>query len=267
MKFGWPISFLAHGFAGVAMLVGFSAVDTIESQEKILEIHIASIDELTNVRASVKKTDPEAEPVPEEIPMTLQTPLENAPEEGAPEERSVETESVPVINLNSEDEAEIVSEDKDPKVVEFDIKRIEELVNRSSESQPISGQQRTLVSEQNFYIYSENAQAAAGAGTAMTISELDALRQAMYQCWRIPADATNAHELVVKVRVRLRLDGTVKDAYIENTRQVDRSSNPFMAKAAREAVNAVKKCSPYDFLAQEKYSSWQDMLLTFIPEV
>jgi len=173
MKFGWPISFLAHGFAGVAMLVGFSAVDTIESQEKILEIHIASIDELTNVRASVKKTDPEAEPVPEEIPMTLQTPLENAPEEGAPEERSVETESVPVINLNSEDEAEIVSEDKDPKVVEFDIKRIEELVNRSSESQPISGQQRTLVSEQNFYIYSENAQAAAGATVRLTEGEDD----------------------------------------------------------------------------------------------
>lgn len=270
MKFGWPISLVAHGLLAVGMIVGVSSVSQIEPKEKVMRVHLATIDEITNIKASVKP--PKPKPKPEQViepPMTLQTPMENAPDSGAPQERTVEAKPVPEIipDPKAEEEPEIITQEPEAAPPSFDLDRISAVVDRSRDQQPIAGQQRTLVSEQNFIVYSEAAQAAAGAANALTLSEMDALRQRMHECWRIPVDATNPHELVVEVRVLMRRDGTVSDAYLESPGKVRRSPNPFMDRAAREAVNAVKKCSPYDFLPIEKYANWQDMLLRFIPEV
>lgn len=272
MKFGWPISLVFHGLLGAVMLVSVSSVRTIEPQEKVIKVHLATIEETTNVRASVKPPKPKPKPKPKpepEPPMTLQTPMENAPEEGAPQERTVEALPVPEIVPTPEapETAEPITAEPEAAPPAFDLDRISAVVDKSRDQQPEAGQQRTLVSEQNFFVYSEAAQAAAGEATALTLSEADALRQKMYECWRQPIDATNPHELVVEVRVLMRRDGTVSDAYLAAPGDVRRSSNPFMDRAAREAVNAVKKCSPYDFLPLEKYASWQDMVLRFIPEV
>ena len=236
-----------------------------------MRVHLATIDEVTNLRASVKPENPEPKPKPPEEapPMTLQTPMENAPEAGAPQTRAVEAvpEPAPQEDPEAEKVAEIEITEPEPEPPSFDLDRISAIVDRQRDQQPEAGQQRALVSEQNFFVYSEAAQAAAGEATALTLSEMDALRQKMYECWRIPADATNPHELIVEVRVQMRLDGSVEDARLESPGKVRRSPNPFMGKAAREAVNAVKRCSPYDFLPVEKYSNWQEMVLRFIPEV
>ena len=268
MKFGWPISIIAHGLLGLTMVAGFSSISQIEPQEKVMRVHLASIDELTNLRASVKPPKPKPKP-PVEEPMTLQTPMENAPEAGAPQERTVERQPVPDIipEPDAEVEPEPIIQEPEAAPPTFDLDRISAVVDRTRDQQPEAGQQRTLVSEQNFFVYSQTAQAAAGEATALTLSEMDALKQRMYACWRHPADATNLHELVVEVRVLLQRDGSVSDVHLASPGQVRRSPNPFMERAAREAVNAVKKCSPYDFLPIEKYASWQDMVLRFIPEV
>jgi len=252
---------------GVSLLVGFSTIKTLEPQEKIMRVHLASIDEITNVRASIERPKPKPEPKPDEQPMTLETPMENASEEGAPEVRTVESETVPDVVPNSDKEAEVVVDKPVTTTPSDNLNRWSDIINKTRDQQPVAGQQQVLLSEQNFLVYSEAAQAAIGAANALTISETDALRQRMYECWRIPVDATNPHELVVEVRVQMRQDGSVADAFLESPGDVRRSPNPFMNKAAREAVNAVKKCSPYDFLPSEKYASWQEMVLRFIPEV
>ncbi len=263
MKFGWPISLIGHGLLGVTLLVGFSSIRGLEPQQKIIQVHLANIDEITNVRASIER--PKSDPVPAEEPMALQNPMENAPDEGDPEERSVEPEPEPELAPDSDKEAEITAQDPKPSEPTFDLDRISQIVDKSRDQQPEAGQQQVLLSEQNFIVYSTAAQAAVGEGTALTLSEMDALRQRMYECWRIPVDAVNPHELIVEVRVHMRSDGSVSDAYLESPGKVRRSPNPFMQKAARNAVNAVKRCSPYDFLPAEKYASWQDMVLRFIP--
>lgn len=231
-----------------------------------MRVHLASIDEITNIKASIKAEKPKPKPV-EAPPMTLQTPMENAPEEGNPQTRTVEPEPSPQDAPEADEIAEAVIKEPDPAPPTLDLDRLSAVVNRTRDQQPEAGQQQALVSEQNFIVYSEVSQGAMGAANALTLSETDALRQKMYECWRIPIDATNAHELVVKVRVQMRRDGTVADARLDSPGEIRRSPNPFMQKAAREAVNAVQKCSPYDFLPVEKYASWQDMVLTFIPEV
>jgi len=275
MRFGLPISFLLHlGFFGAGMII-LSNAKPMEVETQVIPIEIASISEITNIRAAVKrpvKPKPQPEPEPEQ-PMTLENPMENSDNKGA--EVSVPTEVLPQPAapqpVPSEEPAaepqEVIEEPQKPATPEFNLDKFAAVIDRTRDSQPDVGQQRTLQSEENFYVYAQTANQGVGDSTALTMNELDALRQRMYRCWRIPADAPNPAELVVEVRVKMRADGIVQDVSLANPGKVSRSPNSFMPIAARRAVNAVRTCGPYDFLPPEKYSVWQDMTLRFIPEM
>ncbi len=266
MRFGWPISLSLHILFLFGGWIVLSRAPVLENQPEIIPVQIATISEITNVRASVKRPSPKPEPVPE-LPMTLETPMENAqdqddavviPEQTIPDEPQTSPDKVA--------EVEISVEPTEPEAPSFDLDRFAAVIDRTRETQPEVGQQRSLQSEENFYVYSQTSQAAVGEGSALTLSEIDALRQKMYECWRIPADAKNPSELMVEVRVALRADGVVVSAELADPGKVASSTNSFMPIAARRAVNAVQRCGPYDFLPAEKYSHWQDMTLRFIPE-
>ena len=266
MRFGWPISVSLHLFLAAASWIVFSRTVTLEPETKVIPVQIASISEITNVRATVKAKPKPVKPEPEK-PMTLETPMDNAADKGEanPVPKTSEA-SPPVIVPDATAEIDIDTPEPEPEKPAFDLDRFAAVIDRTRETQPEIGQQRSLQSEENFYVAGETAQDVIGEGSALTMNEIDALKQKMYQCWRIPVDAKNPEELAVKVRVKMRSDGTVLEAQLHEPRIVARSSNPFMSVAARRAVNAVTNCGPYDFLPKEKYSNWQDMILHFIPE-
>lgn len=266
MKFGWPISIGLHGIFFLAGFIVLSRSIAVDVESQIIPVELASISDLTNIRAAVKS--PAKPPAQTEAPMTLQNPMENADEEGEinPVDEVAEL-AKPEVVLDNQGETEIELEEPTPAKPQFDLDKFASIVDKTRETQPEAGQQVTLQSEQNFIIYAENAQAGIGEANALTINELDALKQKMYRCWRIPLDAKNPEELVVTVRVRMQPDGSVADASLHEPSKVSRSSNPFMPIAARRAVNAVRNCGPYEFLPAEKYSSWKDMVLRFIPEI
>jgi len=265
MRFGWPISVSLHLFLAAASWIVFSRSVVIDPESKVIPVQIATISEISNVRASVKK--PKTTPKTEQ-PMTLQSPMESAEEKGAPKpvEKTAEA-SIPDIIPDETVELEIEQPEPEPEKPAFDLDRFAAVIDKTRETQPEIGQQQALQSEDNFYVSTPTPQAVVGAGSDLTISEIDALKQKMYQCWRIPVDAKNPAELIVAVRVKMRNDGTVMSASLHEPLRVANSSNPFMSVAARRAVNAVRNCGPYDFLPIEKYSQWQDMVLRFIPEV
>ncbi|NNE57146.1 MAG: hypothetical protein HKN36_03475 [Hellea sp.] len=262
MKFGWPISLIFHSLILISVWISLSKKTDVEMSQAIY-VELASIDELTNIRASIKKPDPI--PIEPEQPMTVENPMENAPEEGDPEtpERT-SPETSPNLTPENMDQPDSTSKTEEKP---FDLDSFSAVVDNTRKTQPKAGQQRTLASEQNFIFYSSVSQAAVGAGTSLSLNEIDALKSKMYECWREPVDAKNPEELAVQVRVKMRSDGHVQSVSLNEPRKVARSQNPHMEVAARRAVNAVKDCGPYDFLPIEKYSSWQDMVLSFIPTV
>ncbi len=265
MKFGWPISLIGHAaFAFGGLLILSSPLDT-EPQKRVVPVELLTIDELTNIKAAIRAEDPR----PSE-PMTLETPMENAAEEGETSEAVRENDPVTqTTELVPDEDAENldVPEQTEPETPTFNLDQMSALINRTRDAQPEKNQQRTLQSEQNVYAFAELARAQAGDGTAMTMSELEALQSAMYKCWRIPLDAKNPEELGVRVRVKLRRSGDVQMVELLDKARVNASSNPYLKIAAQRAVSAVSKCAPYDFLPPEKYSMWQEMTLNFVPEV
>ncbi len=265
MRFGWPISLSLHLFLAAASWIVFSRSVSIDPESKVIPVQIATISEISNVRASVKKPAPTPKT---ERPMTLQSPMENAEEKGDP--KPVETTAEASIQKVIPDETvdvEVKQPEPEPEKPSFDLDRFAAVIDKTRETQTEIGQQQTLQAEDNFYVSTPTPQAVIGQGSELTISEIDALKQKMYRCWRIPVDAKNPEELIVAVRVKMQSDGSVLSASLHEPLRVANSPNPFMSVAARRAVNAVRNCGPYDFLPLEKYSQWQDMVLRFIPEV
>ena len=281
MKFGLPISFALHGaaiFGGLFMYKG--GVPPLP-ETRIIPIELVTVTDTTNIRAAVKAPEPEKITPPEAEPMTLETPMENAPEEAeakeAPKEVPEPVEVVKQAEVIVPDETALPVPDKEieeikpaePEPPAFDLDKLASMIDRSRETAPEKNQQRVLQSESNNYVFAENSRAGSGEGTAMTVNEMDALQSAMYKCWRMPADAKNPEKLIVRLSVKILPDGYVQDVKIIDKARQRRTDpgNPFWDVAEQRAVRAVSQCGPYDFLPAEKYSQWKDMTLNFRPEV
>ena len=97
----------------------------------------------------------------------------------------------------------------------------------------------------------------------MTMSEIDAIRYQIQQCWSVPAGARDAENLVVKIKIFLNTDGSLSKA--PEVVGSNRSGDPFYRTAAESARRAVLKCQPLKNLPAEKYSNWREITLTFNP--
>jgi len=280
MKFGLPISFVLHGVAIFGGMFVYSGGVKPLPEARIIPIELVTVDEATNIRATIRTPEPENITPPEAEPMTLETPMENAPEEAetkeAPKDTTEATEIVKEAEVKIPDDTAIAIPDKEleikpaePKEPAFDLDKLASMIDRSRETAPEKNQQKVLQSETNNYVFAENSRAGSGAGTEMTVNEMDALQSAMYKCWRMPADAKNPEKLVVRLAVKILPDGYVQDVKIIDKARQRRSdpSNPFWDIAEQRAVRAVSQCGPYDFLPAEKYGRWKDMTLNFRPEV
>ncbi len=99
----------------------------------------------------------------------------------------------------------------------------------------------------------------------LSMSEMDALRQQLSQCWSVMAGAANAADQVVEISVTVNEDRTVANAKIVD--QSKYNSNPFFRAAADSAMRALRNpiCTPLN-VPPNKYSQWHQMTIVFDPK-
>jgi hypothetical protein len=278
MKLGVPISLGLHASVVGVGLIAFSGDPKPFEESRIIPIEIVTISKDTNISAAIRRPQniemPEAQ---DDVPMTLETPQQNAAEEAPDiserEEEVVEKTAEAIVrdsDITPTDTADIpAAEPTTPQVPAFDLDKLAGLVNKTRDAAPEANKQIALQSEQNFYRFAESARAGSGEASEMTLSEMDALQSAMYKCWRMPADARNPEKLVVTLDVSLLPDGFVED--VKLTRKLQNRSrdpgNPFWEVAEQRALRAVSQCAPYDFLPNERYQDWRRLTLNFAPQL
>lgn len=98
-----------------------------------------------------------------------------------------------------------------------------------------------------------------------TISEIDAVRRQIYDCWNVPAGARGAENLVIEIKTTMRSDGMVESANIADSARVRKDT--FYRTAAESALRAVlnPSCQPFK-LPPEKYASWRKITFAFDPK-
>lgn len=113
---------------------------------------------------------------------------------------------------------------------------------------------------------SDTIRSAAGKGTELTVSEVDAMKLHLAGCWRIPLDAPNPDSLVVRVRIKLNPDGRLSaPPELLDRARISLLGDSYLQAAADEASRAVIACEPYSFLPAERYSAWKEFVITFDP--
>lgn len=275
MRVGLPISLLLH--AGVMFGAGF-AFSTVEPLEesRVVPVELLTVAEYTDIRASLERRAPVVEPEPTQ-PMQVTESAENAETASetvniAPDEEVTadpvappETRPDPADESEPQPEPEQVAE----AAPSFDLDRISSLIDKSKDTSTVADSQVAQEGEEDFLVFADRARRSAGTGNQMTMSELDALNSAMYRCWRKPVDAADLEKLVVRLQVDMQPGGFVEDVRIIDRAASRRAApgNPFWDIAEQRAIQAVKKCAPYDFLPQDKFDQWQSLILNFRPKI
>jgi hypothetical protein len=127
-----------------------------------------------------------------------------------------------------------------------------------------SAHSRTDQPKQASPAHRASSQPIAPLGAQLTTSELDLVKQQIYQCWNVPLGARDANDLLPEFRVTMKRDATVQSVVLLNT---ERYGDPTFRAAADSARRALfnPQCTPLK-LPPDKYDEWQTFTITFDPK-
>ncbi len=99
-----------------------------------------------------------------------------------------------------------------------------------------------------------------GKDATISADEKEFLRRQIGNCWNTPVGVKNAENLVVKIKIRLKRDGTLE----RPPEILSPLSSATYRVAADSAVRAIRRCGPYQ-LPAKKFNVWREIVLNFDP--
>tara|TARA_B100000941_G_scaffold160893_1_gene114451 strand:- start:1501 stop:2259 length:759 start_codon:yes stop_codon:yes gene_type:complete len=100
--------------------------------------------------------------------------------------------------------------------------------------------------------------------TGLTLSEEDALRAQIFGCWSIPLGLPYDENLLVRIKLQLKRDGTIMKSEILDHERMNRPGQTFYKILAESALRAVRICQPLK-VPPTGYEKWKNIQLNFNP--
>ena len=101
--------------------------------------------------------------------------------------------------------------------------------------------------------------------TGLTLSEEDALRAQIFGCWSVPLGLPYDENLLVRIKLQLKKDGTIMSSEILDHERMNRPGQKFYKILAESALRAVRICQPLK-VPPTGYDKWKDLQLNFNPK-
>ena len=98
--------------------------------------------------------------------------------------------------------------------------------------------------------------------SALTLSEEDALKAQIFGCWSIPLGLPYNENLLVRIKLKLKSDGTVIKSEILDHVRMNTPGQGFYKVLAESALRAVRLCQPLR-VPTTGYERWKDLQLNF----
>jgi hypothetical protein len=98
----------------------------------------------------------------------------------------------------------------------------------------------------------------------LTLSEEDALRAQIFGCWSVPLGLPYDQDLLVRIKLNLKKDGTIMKSEILDHERMNRPGQKFYKVLAESALRAVRLCQPLK-VPPTGYDKWKDLQLNFNP--
>ena len=98
--------------------------------------------------------------------------------------------------------------------------------------------------------------------SGLTLSEEDALKAQIFGCWSIPLGLPYNENLLVRIKLKLKPDGTIIDSEIIDHARMNKPGQNFYRVLAESALRAVQLCQPLR-VPTTGYERWKDLQLNF----
>ena len=135
----------------------------------------------------------------------------------------------------------------------FDPNQIAALIDKSKEETA-----ETLKKNKKLTQSSEKTSFATG----LTLSQEDALKAQIFGCWSLPLGLPYQENLLVRIRLKLKPDGTVLRSEILDHVRMNTPGQGFYKVLAESALRAIRICQPLR-VPPTGYEKWKDLQLNF----
>ena len=98
--------------------------------------------------------------------------------------------------------------------------------------------------------------------TGLSLSEEDALKAQIFGCWSIPLGLPYNENLLVRIKLELKPDGSVISSEILDHARMNKPGQGFYKVLAESALRAIKLCQPLR-VPSTGYERWKDLQLNF----
>ena len=98
--------------------------------------------------------------------------------------------------------------------------------------------------------------------SALTLSEEDALKAQIFGCWSIPLGLPYNENLLVRIKLKLKSDGTIIKSEILDHVRMNTPGQGFYKVLAESALRAIRLCQPLR-VPTTGYERWKDLQLNF----
>ena len=99
---------------------------------------------------------------------------------------------------------------------------------------------------------------------SLTLSEEDALKAQIFGCWTVPLGLPYDDNLLVRIKLDLKQDGTISRSEILDHERMNRPGQKFYKVLAESALRAVRICQPLR-VPLTGYDKWKTIQLNFNP--
>ena len=137
----------------------------------------------------------------------------------------------------------------------IDTNQIAALIDKAKEEEAIKEKKTDKITQSN----QKNSFA-----TGLTLSEEDALRAQIFGCWSVPLGLPYDKNLLVRIKLQLKKDGTIMKSEILDHERMNRPGQRFYKVLAESALRAVRLCQPLK-VPPTGYDKWKDIQLNFNP--
>ena len=226
----------------------------------IISVELIQITDLTNIPFA-----PKAKKIIEKIKKKQEKLVsEQAPPKKVKKEKP---DAVPLPDQKSEKIKKIEEKKQNPEKIEDEVKQVSEfekdemfdpntiaaLIDKSKEELAETTKKTNKVTQ---------SQDSNMNLSGLTLNEEDALKAQIFGCWSIPLGLPYNKNLLVRIKLKLKPDGSVIKTEILDHARMNKPGQDFYKVLAESALRAIQLCQPLR-VPTTGYERWKDLQLNF----
>ena len=225
----------------------------------LISIELIQITDKTNIPFA-----PKAKKIIEKVKEKEKLVSEQAPPKQVKKEKP---DAIPLPDQNQEIVKKPEKDVQNPEKVDEEVKQVSEfekdelfdpnniaaLIDKSKEELAETTNKTDKITQSN----QKNI-----TSSTLTLSEEDALKAQIFGCWSIPLGLPYNENLLVRIKLSLKPDGTVINSEILDHARMNKPGQGFYKVLAESALRAIRLCQPLR-VPTTGYERWKDLQLNF----